>query len=108
MFALTSIAGTYAVLCFCHLIHSKLLCYYGRNSIIILGTHWPIIRMVMHLFHIEHFSVWNGLILLIFLLPLELGLVSLIDRYLPFVVGRWYRSQHQKDSGPPNKQTSEK
>ena len=90
VFHLTALAGSYLVLCVSQLLRAQLLLHYGKNSLIVLGTHFPINRAVKHYLKIEHFSTWNGCIYLLLQLAYELVFIFVINRYLPFILGRWY------------------
>lgn len=38
--------------------HLPVICYYGRYSLIVLGTHFPLIRFVGHLFYVLNGNQW--------------------------------------------------
>ena len=71
----------------------KPLSFLGRNSLIILGTHYPLLRAARWLLHTEKPDLPIGALMLIMLLAAEIPLILLINHCLPFILGKWYRSR---------------
>ena len=90
LFFLSGFSGALVVFQLGRYLQWKPLLFYGKNSLIILGTHYPLLRALKLLLplHSDHFM--SGLILFLLLLLLEVPLVLLIDRCFPFLLGRWY------------------
>lgn len=99
MFIISGLAGTYAVLQLCkqQLPYkiNKLLVTAGRNSMIIYGTHHIIYATVGVLLGITDFSatpLWAGVVMLLIVAAMELPLIYIINRYLPFLAGKRYKA----------------
>ena len=71
----------------------KPLAFLGRNSLIILGTHYPLLRAVRWLLHTEQPDLPTGALMLAMILAVEIPLILLINRYLPFILGKWYQNK---------------
>lgn len=61
------------------------ICYFGRYSLVVLGTHFPLIRLVANiLYRIDHHAGLTGHCeTLAVVLIIELALIWLLTRYLP-------------------------
>lgn len=88
LFLLGSVVGTGFILNISKRIDCKTLQFFGQNSLVILGSHYPIIRMVKHFFQFEEFSVFSGILFFVILVPVEMFIIMFINRYLPFAVGK--------------------
>ena len=90
LFLVSGFTGSLFVLQISRFLTWKPLTFLGKNSLIILGTHYPLYRAALWLFSIKTVSLPVGLAILAGLLAVEIPIIYLIDRCLPFVVGRWY------------------
>lgn len=88
LFIAGAILGTYVILCISKHTHIPLIDYFGKNSLIVLGSHHPILIAVKYCLGIEAFSVFGGVCFFIILLILEIPLIEIANRYLPFVAGK--------------------
>ena len=88
LFLLGSVVGTGFILNISKRTDCKTLQFFGQNSLVILGSHYPIIRMVKHFFQFEEFSAFSGILFFVILVPVEMFIIMFINRYLPFVVGK--------------------
>lgn len=50
LYVLGSVSGTYFILFLAHFVHSRILLYIGKNSLVILGTHLNVIVIIEKLF----------------------------------------------------------
>ena len=83
LFLLCSLAGTSLVLGLAHWIHWRPLAWLGENSIVVMGTH----QLALYTLPASSSPLWVvGTFVLI--LSLELPLIWLLDRYLPFFIGK--------------------
>ena len=68
-----------------------LLNFYGRNSLILLGTHYPIIVMIKNILNISEFSTAGKYACLMFIMLIEIPIIYIINVLVPFVIGKPYR-----------------
>lgn len=81
LYIIGAFAGTYFILQFSKLIKIEGIEFYGKNSLILLGTHYPILRLIKKCFYIEEFSVIKGSIFLIVLLVIEIPVICIIKYF---------------------------
>lgn len=93
LYIIGALAGSYFILQVSSLLHCNMISFYGKNSLILLGSHYPILRLVKCFFKIEEFSVYAGLIFFIAFLLLEVPLFYVINHFFPFVIGKSYSSK---------------
>lgn len=96
-FIVSGFAGTYAALQIGKLplpaMLGRFLAAAGRNSIIIYGTHHIIYAAVGVCLGITDFAatpLWPGLIMLLVVAVVELPVIYIINRWLPFLAGKRY------------------
>lgn len=95
LFLICSLAGTFGVFFISKAIkHSKVLSFYGQNSLTILTTHFPIfgaIRILL-LYISSNFVPMNAYVILaiVFVLTIiiEVPLIYLINKYFPIYAGK--------------------
>lgn len=95
LFVLGAVTGSYSVIQISKIIQTVRIAplnYYGRNSLILLGTHYPIIDIVKNIIGIDEFSIVNGCIFLVVLLVIEIGIIYVINNFFPFMVGKFYNN----------------
>ena len=90
LFLLGSLVGTTLILGISKGIDHKILQFFGQNSLVILGSHYPIIRLTKHIFQFEKFSIFSGLFFFGILVPLEVLIIMFVNRFLPFAAGKSY------------------
>ena len=91
LFIFGAVAGSYFILQTSQLLQPlryPMLSFYGRNSLVLLGTHYPVLRLFQYFFHLERIPVAVGVLFLIALMLTEIPVIYVINRYFPFVVGR--------------------
>lgn len=95
LFTLGALGGSYIVYSSAKIaINSSVLTYLGRNSIVILGLHEPIKRVVIKLFSIifnitvEYARNNYALIITILILILFVPIIYIFNKYLPVLVGK--------------------
>ena len=91
LFIIGSMTGSYFVLSISKRVTADWVRFFGRNSLIILGNHYPILRLVKHILGIEEFSILGGTCFLAILLLIETPIIWAIHRFFPFVLGRPYK-----------------
>ena len=84
LFLLGSLVGTALILGISRRFDHKILQFFGQNSLVILGSHYPIIRLTKHFFQFEEFSIIAGILFFMVLVPLEVLIILLVNRFLPF------------------------
>lgn len=87
LFLLGSLVGTAMILGVSKRIDHKFLAFCGRNSLIILGSHYPIIRLTQHFLSFEKFSPIGGIVFFAVLVPVEVLIIKFVNRFLPFAAG---------------------
>lgn len=70
----------------------SILNYYGRNSLILLETHYLIIDIVKNVFNIDEFSVVSEYIFLVTLPVIEVLVIYIISIFSLFMVGKFYKN----------------
>lgn len=87
---LGGISGTVLVLCAARLLNGKILTMIGRHSLIIMGTHQLIIYALGGVLRKAGIGLCpQAIILAMVMIALEIPVVFLLGRYLPFCVGWW-------------------
>lgn len=62
--------------------------FIGRNSLIIMGTHGSIIKII-DIIGIRMSDYIIGIIVLIFIMIIEIPIIKVINKYFPFIIGRF-------------------
>ncbi len=70
------------------------LLWLGKNSLIIMGTHIPILLLVRFFAGTTAPTIWQRLIDLVLILALEIPIVWFIRRFAPFLIGQNRRPAH--------------
>ena len=66
----------------------SILEFYGKNSLIIMGTHQPLLLLIKELTTMKSFSLLSGGLIFIAVIILEIPIICLFNRFLPFLVGK--------------------
>ena len=82
-----AVCGSYVVLSISKLIHSKLLAYYGKNTLTVLGTHNAILFPI-RTYITSSFSIFSGMVVFIFIIFLEFPIMILFEKFVPVLVGK--------------------
>lgn len=88
IFLIAGIAGSYMIVRVSRIIHSSKLSYIGDHSLSIMGTHQIISDILFPFFGIELVSPFPSLRAFIAIILFELPLVPLMDKYVPFLIGK--------------------
>ena len=88
LWAIGAASGTYFVVFLGKRIHSSTLLYIGKNSLVVMITHQAIMLPIRHYTGIAEFNVLQGTIVLIITIMLQFPLIYLINRFVPFLVGK--------------------
>ena len=98
LFLLGSLVGTAMILGVSKRIDHKFLAFCGRNSLIILGSHYPIIRLTQYFLQFEEFSTIGGIAFFAMLVPVEVLIIKFVNRFLPFAAGKpCFRKRHTQE-----------
>lgn len=88
-------AGTFLILRISEWLPSRFLVRTGQNSLIVMGTHQLVIyTMTALLPWMSGGPIWMGLVLAAVILAFETAAVFLLNRFLPFCIGK-QDSQHR-------------
>ncbi|MDL2243589.1 acyltransferase family protein [Bacteroidales bacterium OttesenSCG-928-J19] len=71
--------------------HSKILTFYGKNSLIIVGTHLIILGIITYIessYSITFLSIFYGLPILIIILVFSIPVIWILNKYFPFFVSK--------------------
>lgn len=94
IFLIGAITGTYFIIQLCKYFNFRLQ-YFGKNSLVIMGTHLPLLWGVEKiLFHnvndlLAHQLALSGIIVII----LEFPTIFVLNKYLPILIGKHYGRQ---------------
>lgn len=91
LFFLSGFAGAMFVLQLSRYLKWAPLTFLGKNSLIILGTHYPLFRFAVWILSIRIVTIAVGIVILAWILLVEVLLILLINRWFPFVLGKWYQ-----------------
>ena len=89
LYLINSLIGTYLILEISKLIDIDEITYWGRNTLIVMATHLNIIYIVFNkILGIHSFGYVTGMIVFVLLLAVEKIIIYVINRYMPFLMGR--------------------
>lgn len=88
LYIIGSITGTYFVINISKSINLWILIYFGKNTLIILGTHQAILLPIRHYAKMPVFSTINGTIIFIAITLIEIPIIYVFNRYIPFLCGK--------------------
>lgn len=98
IFVICALCGTYATINLCKYSAGKkidrILSYIGQNTLIIYGTHhlyYVIFGTMMGIRHFESTPLLTGILILALVTALEIPTIYVINRWLPFLVGKHYK-----------------
>lgn len=94
LYLINSLIGTYIILETSKLIKQEELVYWGKNTLIVMATHLNIISLINKLFGIEYYGYISGLILFVILLGGEKIIIYLINKYIPWIIGKRTKEIH--------------
>lgn len=76
---------------------NKLLKYIGINSLIIMGTHQNILKIIFYISNFKFEGYIKGIILLFVVLIIEFPIIYIINNYLPFMIGKFPKNKKIQD-----------
>lgn len=88
LYILGSLVGSYFIINISKYTKSELLKYYGKNTLIVLGTHQAFLLPIRHYAHLPVFPVKIGIIIFILVAITELPIIFVFNRYIPFLCGK--------------------
>lgn len=75
---------------------SHILKYLGKNSLIIMGTHQVLIYNFINKFTGGKYTYFTGVLVLIGIIIIEIPIIEIINRYFPFVLGKFKKKESKK------------
>ena len=93
LYLFNSVLGSYILIEICKKIKSKSLIYLGKNSLIIMWLHLDLIFLFREYVGMNIYQYGIGLIATIVIILIEIPVIEIINRYLPFIIGRWYKKK---------------
>lgn len=88
LYILGSLAGTVFVLEISKFISSRLLAYYGCNTLSVLGTHQAMNLLFKFRMGIQEYSTALGAGVFLVIAVLEIPIIYVFNRFIPFLVGK--------------------
>lgn len=88
LYAIGAIIGTLFTLSLSKSISSTLLQHFGRNSLIIMGTHQAFLLPIRKFSNLPIFPVPLGVLIYIGVIILEIPIIRILNKYVPFLVGK--------------------
>ena len=88
LFVITGVAGTSVVVALSKIINCKALQFIGRESLLIMGTHQVVKAILLYLFPKIYCSMYVIPIYLIGVVVFEVIAVPLLNKCVPFLVGK--------------------
>lgn len=92
LFFLTSVLGSIGVFAICQLLRGyigQVLNYFGKNSLILLGTHWVLLAIPYHLAKFVSNIYLCDLIGLLIILLIEIPIIYFINHKASWIVGKF-------------------
>ena len=97
LYTICSILGSLSIIyLFKKLKQSRVLKYLGRNSLVIMGTHQILMSNFINRFTGGHYTYFNGILVLIGIIIIEIPIIEIINRYFPFVLGKFKKRKYIK------------
>ncbi len=87
LYVAASVSGTFLLLAICRSFSNRLLEYWGRNSLVILGTHQSIL-LVLHSLLGKDYSLYVAILLFLIIMLIEYPVIEGINRWTPFLIGK--------------------
>ena len=86
LYVFNSIVGSFAIILITKKINrSKVLDFLGQNTLIIMATHQLILQAILKSSLIKYL---NNIMIIFIILLLEYPLIKIINKYLPFMLGK--------------------
>ena len=83
----SSVSGTISMLWICNVIPGRVLKYWGRNSIIVLGTHQTILLVLLTWLG-KQYSITIAMMLWGLIMIIEFPVIEVINKWAPAIVGK--------------------
>ena len=92
LFFLGGVSGAVLIISISKLIKkSRILNYFGKNSLVVCGTQAEIYISTQRLFGVYDnytISYWLGILIIIITLLFEIGIIYLFNKYCPMLIGK--------------------
>lgn len=98
LYAVAAVSGTIVLLAGCRSFSNCLFEYWGRNSIVILGTHQAILYVFFFTLGRDYMIFTAALIWIITML-LEFPIIEVVNRWFPFLIGKKRKREHCDNCG---------
>lgn len=96
LYVFNSLIGSLAlILLFKNILNKdiKILNYLGKNTLIIMGTHQVLIEIIEVFTKCERYNNGVSFIIFIIVILLEIPIISLINNYLPWMLGKFNKKE---------------
>lgn len=93
LYILNGVLGSILLISITKLFNSKALCYFGKNSVIILGTHNIIIMVLNEIIGLNLFNYQDYIITFLIVILIEIPAIEIINRYMPFMLGKFKKKE---------------
>ena len=88
LFLVGALLGTYAVLQVGRMIRSKTIAYIGRGSLVVMGTHVPLLFLMRYLLGQQEFPGLMGMLVFLMIVTVEIPIIYVLENIVPFLIGR--------------------
>lgn len=89
LFFIGSLAGSIFILSLSRIVnHSKTLSYLGINSLVVMSTHYVILRLAENCLNIDCTIYINSFIVFVMIVVLEPVLIFVMNKFAPFLIGK--------------------
>lgn len=99
VFFCAALMGTYGVMQISKLIDVIPLRWLGKNSLIIMGTHIPILLLARHFAGVTDPTVWRRVFDFILIMIVELPIIWFLNHVAPWLIGKKREKGTSKDGG---------
>lgn len=89
LYIFNSILGSFILIELCKLIKSNILVYLGKNSLIIMAIHLNLIYLFRKYIGLNLYGYISGLMLFLLIILIEIPIIYVINKYLPFMIGKF-------------------
>lgn len=88
LYIIAAISGTYLVIHISKMITFQFFKYFGQNTLTVVGTHQAVLLLIRTYTNREIFSVPFGIGVFTFTIMLEVLIIYIFNRFVPFFVGK--------------------
>lgn len=94
LYTICSIMGSISIIYLLKKIkQSNILDYLGKNSLIVMATHQILLERLINIVTRGRYTYLTGILVLFAVVILEIPIIEIINRYLPFMLGKFYKKE---------------